>query len=360
MRNLKKALVTDWLQSLIVWILIVYFYCLLTVFGFKAYFEENPITEYIYSQYFHFEILMTGVILGSLFMVISRVTDVPALRRRSFGFIILLKSALYIISLLFCTVLIYFVFRWLSIVTPEQFIYYQQYLFDIRYMSSILAYFFLTILLTNFVIQINKKFGPGELYNLLSGKYYHPRQEQLVVLFIDMKNSTSIAELMGNKKYSDFLKECIHEITPVLIKYQARVYQYVGDEIVLYWKLKDGNAILNCVETFFAFKEQLASRGSYFLKKFGSVPEFKAGMDAGTVTITEIGDLKREIAFHGDVLNTAARLEKKCNEFGSWLLITENVVDNAEPSEKIHFDFKSDLPLRGKQKKLRFYAASKK
>jgi adenylate cyclase len=58
------------------------------------------------------------------------------------------------------------------------------------------------------------------------------------------------------------------------------------------------------------------------------VPEFKAGVNAGVVTVAEIGDLKREIAYHGDVVNTAARLRSACNEFDKQLLASEYVIKN--------------------------------
>lgn len=77
-------------------------------------------------------------------------------------------------------------------------------------------------------------------------------------------------------------------------------------------------------------------------------------MDTGEVTVTEIGDIKREIAFHGDVLNTAARLEKRCNEYGKWFLVTENLIEKVSFSNGYEFEFINDIPLKGKHEKVRF------
>jgi len=225
-----------------------------------------------------------------------------------------------------------------------------------QFLAPIVAYFSFFVFLMNFIIVINKKFGPGVLIDLLRGKYYHPREEQLILLFIDLKGSTTIAESMGHQKYSQFLRECVHELTPVLIKNEANVYQYVGDEIVLHWKMEDGLDGLKCLDTFFEFKKRLDERKEHFQNKYGFYPEFKAGMDTGLVTITEIGDIKREIAFHGDVLNTAARLEKKCNEYGKWLLVSENLMHKVAVKNGYEFEFLDDIPLRGKHKKVKFYA----
>ncbi len=358
MRINKKTFLKGWLVSIIAWIAIVYFYALITVFAFKEYFAQNPITDYMYSPFFQLEIILTGLILGSLFFAVGRITDIHSLRKLPFGYIIVIKSVLYFFSLAICTLLIREIFSGLGIVSPEEFRFYREYLLDFRYMLSVVAYFFFFIFLTNFIVQINKKFGPGVLFDLLRGKYYHPRQEHLILLFIDLKSSTTIAESLGHEKYSQLIKECVHELTPVLIRNQANVYQYVGDEVVLHWKTEEGLDRLKCLKTFFEFRERLKVRRSYFQEKYGLYPEFKAGMDSGEVTVTEIGDLKREIAFHGDVLNTAARLEKKCNEYQRWLLVTENLMERISTANGYEFEFLNDIPLRGKQERVKFFAVS--
>ena len=43
-------------------------------------------------------------------------------------------------------------------------------------------------------------------------------------------------------------------------------------------------------------------------KKYRMVPEFKAGVNSGHVTVAEVGELKKEPAYQGDVLITAARI----------------------------------------------------
>ncbi len=51
--------------------------------------------------------------------------------------------------------------------------------------------------------------------------------------------------------------------------------------------------------------------------------ELKAGITSGEVTATEIGVIKRSIAYHGDVLNTAARIQGECSKLNKELLISE-------------------------------------
>jgi adenylate cyclase len=354
----KRIFLKKWALSVLAWMLIVYFYCFLTIFGLKQFFLQSPITEYFYSGFVHLEVLLTGLIFGTLFVWINYLTDYSEIRKKPFGFIILVKSTLYFLSLVICFVIVFVLFYYLEILSAEHFAFFRQKMVHFGFIASIVGYFSFFAVLMNFIIVINKKFGPGVLVDLLRGKYYHPREEQLILLFIDLKGSTTIAESMGHERYSQFLRECVHELTPVLIKNEANVYQYVGDEIVLHWKMKDGLDRLKCLDTFFEFRKRLDNRKKHFQNKYGVYPEFKAGMDTGEVTITEIGDVKREIAFHGDVLNTAARLEKQCNKYGKWLLVTENLINKVAAANGYQFEFLDDILLRGKQKRVKFFAVS--
>ncbi len=344
--------------SVLAWTLIVYFYWTLTIYGLKQFFLRNLITEYFYSGFVHLEVFLTGLIFGTLFVLVNHITDYSGFRKKPFGFIILTKSILYILSLVICFAVVFALFYSLEILSLEHFAFFEQKMLRFRFLASVVAYFSLFIFLINFIIVINKKFGPGVLVDLLRGKYYHPREEQLILLFIDLKGSTTIAESMGHEKYSQFLRECVHELTPVLIKNEANVYQYVGDEIVLHWKMEDGLDRLKCFNTFFEFRNRLNRRKEHYQNKYGVYPEFKAGMDTGEVTVTEIGDIKREIAFHGDVLNTASRLEKECNKYGKWLLVTENLIDKVATTNGYEFEYLDDIHLRGKHNRIKFFAVN--
>jgi adenylate cyclase len=330
-------------------------YTLFSYFGVKDFIQDGVIKEYFDSNVWHLEILFSGTLFGILFILINRLTEKKIFRRKSFGFNILVKSAFYLIALVIVWVVIFSSFSFFGLVTEEQMEKFQS-LLSAKFLLSGLIYYSSFILLLNFVLYINKKLGRGLLIDLLTGKYYHPRNEELIFLFVDLKGSTILAEKLGHNKYSRFIKECVHELTPIIQKYNARVYQYAGDEVILFWSKKEGFRKLNCLKTFFEYINILNRRKEYFKSKYGEIPVFKAGMDVGIVTATEIGDIKREIAYHGDVLNTAARLEKKCNEFDEKMIITQHVIDQIQSNNAYNFKFLSDLPLRGKTENIKFYS----
>jgi adenylate cyclase len=228
--------------------------------------------------------------------------------------------------------------------------------FNPEFLFSWMVYFMFTVLLLNFFIQIKRKFGPGNLSKLILGKYHKPREEDRIFLFLDLKGSTTIAEQLGHNEYSKLLRSCYHDLTDIVIDYNADIYQYVGDEVVLSWKMKKPSQAFNSVKMYFAFKNLLAKRKHYYLKKYSIAPEFKGGMDMGIVTVTEIGDIKREIAYHGDVLNTASRIQDQCKVLNKNLLVSEHVEERLITLNGLKKEFMGDINLRGKIKPLKIYS----
>ncbi|MCU4156910.1 adenylate/guanylate cyclase domain-containing protein [Carboxylicivirga sp. A043] len=353
-----KLKLKEWLLTVGAFTFFFYLYALFSYLGLKDFIEEGALKNYFRSNAWHLEIVFTSVLFGTLFIFINRLTEKKVIRKRSFAFNILLRSALYILALLIVGMVIFKVFETFGLLERELLEETRNKFLSFRLIASFLVYWGFFILLFNSIITISQRFGSRTFIDLLTGKYYHPKTEELMFLFLDLKDSTRIAEKLGHKNYSQFIKECVHELTPVVQKYKARIYQYVGDEVILYWNLNEGIKELNCIHLFLDYCSILKQRNAYFLSKYGEVPSYKAGMDAGIVTLTEIGDIKREIAFHGDVLNTAARLEKKCNEFNTDMIISQHVLDHFNGDNNFQFHLLSDLPLRGKTERVKFYSVS--
>ena len=64
-----------------------------------------------------------------------------------------------------------------------------------------------------------------------------------------------------------------------------------------------------------------------YIDDFGRLPEFKAGVHGGKVMAAEVGTVKKKIAYHGDVLNTTARIQDQCNAFQQKLLVSKALLN---------------------------------
>ena len=212
----------------------------------------------------------------------------------------------------------------------------------------VLFYCYLVSFIASFVKQVDRKFGPGNLYRILIGKYARPQEVERVFMFLDLTSSTTIAEKIGHFKYSQLLQDCFYDLK-VIEKYKAAIYQYVGDEVVLTWERKHAVANNNCVAAFFAYKQRILDRKTYYEQKYGVVPSFKAGMNFGKIIIAEVGDVKREIAYHGDTINVASRIQEQCKKLKRELLISESLLNILDLEREYQCSFIDEVILKGKQ-----------
>ena len=323
-----------------------YAYYLTAVWGLQDHFQEGPLKSYMTGPGIHLEMILSGLGFGIAVAVVSHLSDVPRIRERSLGQIILLKTAFYLVATVVVAGVINALFL-TFLFSPGE---WAELFADLwpRLGLSLWLWFILSILAANFLLEVRRKIGPGNLWALLSGRYHRPREEERIFLFLDLKGSTGIAEQLGHSRYSQFLRACYHDLTEFILLYRAEIYQFVGDGVVLTWPAERAGASGQSLQTFFAFQSRLQERQDWYQSTFGATPEFRGGVEGGVVTATEVGDIKREIAFHGDPLNTAARLLELCREYERPVLVSGRIKDALSSEPALITELKGEIILRGK------------
>lgn len=210
-----------------------------------------------------------------------------------------------------------------------------------------------------FYSEISDNIGHRVLLNFFTGKYHSPKEENRIFMFLDMKSSTTIAENIGHIKYFELLKEYYADLSDATIRFAGEIYQYVGDEMVISWKYKDGISKNNCVQCFFAMKNDLLKRKQKYIEKYGLFPSFKAGMHFGKVITGEIGVIKKEITFTGDVLNATARIQGLCNTYQADLLVSGDLLKHLKMSSVYQIRSIGTQELRGKKEKIELFTIEK-
>lgn len=181
-------------------------------------------------------------------------------------------------------------------------------------------------ILTQLFLEVNSKYGPGGFRGIILGRYVKPRKEKRIVIFLDLKDSTPIAEALGSTRYFDFIREFIAHISNALTEYDANIYQYVGDEVVASWKTSRRNA-KKCLSALIDAQRALQKNSDHFRRKYGFVPEFRAGIHEGEVTVGEIGVVKKDLAMSGDTMNTTARIRTACSALNCKFLVSQNFLE---------------------------------
>ena len=345
------------------WILVSLFFIFYdwAIFFFEpAVVNLNQIQDYDLSSILISTLIAT--IVGGIFIASIEVFYFSKLlRKRPFGISLIIKTAFYMVNIIFFTSLASVIANSLiyekSIYHEDIIQMYLAYLFSPR-LVSIWIFWGFTVILALFILQISEKLGQGVLVNYLLGKYHRPREEVRIFMFLDLRSSTSIAERLGHIRYSLLIQDCFYDLTEVVSKREAQIYQYVGDEIVLTWKLERGLRNRNCLNTYFDYDKVLKLKKEYYLKNFGLVPEFKAGLDSGLITVAEVGEIKKELAYHGDVLNSASRIQGMCNQYQSKVLLSERLKNQFNGYMEIGFDLIGNIQLKGKNEAMNVYKVS--
>ncbi len=278
-------------------------------------------------------------------------------RKHPLIYLILVKGAFYLLTMTVLFMIMRYTF-WEHFVVSKLFDGLGPFLIrdNWQYMYYIFVlYTFAMGLVISFINQMNKRFGPGVLIPFLMGKYINPVKEKRIFMFLDLENSTHIAEELGHLKYSELIQDCFWEINKDTLMHEAEIYQYVGDEMVLTWNDLGKLDYIKCIDFYYATKNRIRSKGEYFKNKYGVVPHFKAGANVGWVTGVEVGNIKTELAFHGDTLNVAARIEKKCNELNSEFLISEELKTAVKWSSSYSLTTFESIALKGKKEELRLF-----
>ncbi|RKS55890.1 adenylate cyclase [Gillisia mitskevichiae] len=210
-------------------------------------------------------------------------------------------------------------------------------------------------------LKIYEKFGPGTLFSMFLGKFHRPHEVHRVFMFLDITNSTSIAEKLGHSRFFTLLRDFYNNITDSILNSHGNIYQYVGDEIIVSWlPMHASSKNLNCINCFFKIEDAIAQNQSYYLNEYGFVPGFKAAVHRGEVVMGEIGIIKREIVYSGDILNTTSRMMEQCKIYNEKLIISKDVLQVMNTNGNYTMDFIGNMTLRGKSNSLELYGVKRK
>jgi adenylate cyclase len=301
---------------------------------------------------FQIDTIVHGITIGTLVGIFELFIFKSKFRKLNFLSHIFLKSIILTIVIYVLGVCLFFI-DFLFGEIPSFTAYIEVILNPNMFWGTLITLLYVSILL--FFYRLDLMLGPGNLMAYIKGTFHKPKEELRIFMFLDLKDSTKIGEELSKNDYFSFLNDYFHFMTKPILEKEARIYQYVGDEIVLTWNFKNGIKNNNCIEIFFRITDMIEQHSLYFNKKYGVIPEFKAGIHFGSVIRAQIGDLKKEIIFNGDVLNTTARIQSMCNELGKKLLISEELFNHLEikPNKSSDLGF---ISLKGKENKLKLFS----
>jgi adenylate cyclase len=222
-----------------------------------------------------------------------------------------------------------------------------------------LPFVVLVVFAFQFVLQMNRMVGTNVLRYFLTGKYHRPVEEERVFLFLDLEASSKLAEQLGSSRYYEMLRRFVDDLSDPILESEGEVYQYVGDEVVVTWRRAPALHDANCIRCFFRIVDAIDGNAPQYERDFGVVPRFRAGLHGGRVTGGELGELRQQIVFVGDILNTAARLEDYARSSGRRFVASADLIDQIELPDGIRKENLGEFRPRGKDRTVTVYGISR-
>jgi adenylate cyclase len=120
--------------------------------------------------------------------------------------------------------------------------------------------------------------------------------------------------------------------------------------------LRDGLRDANCIRAYWLINDAVARRVDSYRREYGVVPEYKAGLHCGPVISAQIGDIKREIVYNGDVVNTTSRIQEKCGELGLDLLVSADLMERLPLVADYKAESLGAIDIEGKARSIELFA----
>ena len=243
-------IIISFISALIFWILEV---------GFLSSGQTYPFSDNLYSPGGSFVVIVSSVVfLGTGLGLIEETFFKRKFQAWSYFGKIALKTAIYLTLLLF---LLFGQSLALNAIITEKSIFDPSVIdraltfFSSITLLSIVVYSGFNIALGLLISEIIDYLGLDVVSSFFTGKYNTSVVEERIFMFLDMKDSTSIAEKLGHEMHYEFINTYYGNMTNAIIETNAQIYQYVGDEIVLSWSLQEGLKNANCLQCFSVSKK---------------------------------------------------------------------------------------------------------
>src|SRR5215467_3621934 len=169
--------------------------------------------------------------------------------------------------------------------------------------------------------------GIENLFHLTVGTYHRPVIQEKLLVFLDINNSTGLAEQLGAVHTKSLVGKFLFDISKPITDHGGEIYLYKGDGLIALWDWREAirdNRILRAINAIFATigREQVD-----FLEQFGVVPSFRIGVHGGEVVVSEQGDTKRAIGVYGSTINIAARMEEAAKAHNVACVVSGDVAE---------------------------------
>ncbi len=177
-------------------------------------------------------------------------------------------------------------------------------------------------------------------------------QLEVTVLFSDIRDYTTLSELMSPEDNFQFVNAYAGRMGPVIHHHGGFVQQYLGDAIMAIFQEHPQQALRAAVDMQIAiqrYNKERAQKGRRAIR-------VGMGVHTGSLIMGIIGDhYRNDAATIADTVNTASRLEGLTKHYGVNIILSEESRGRLQNPEDFHFRYLGRVQVKGKHQPVNIY-----
>jgi two-component system sensor histidine kinase ChiS len=177
-------------------------------------------------------------------------------------------------------------------------------------------------------------------------------QREMVVLFTDIRNFTTISEKLTPEENYQFINNYLKYVEPAVENNKGFIDKYIGDAVMaLFYTAEDAlNAAYDIQRAIKKFNQDHA--GKFYVPVHAGI-----GMHLGSLMLGVIGvPTRMQTTVISDAVNIAARLEQLTTFYGSNMLVSEQFFKGINRAvERVPQRFLGKILVKGRQQSVSIY-----
>ena len=211
---------------------------------------------------------------------------------------------------------------------------------------DVLAAVVLASIVVNLLLAMSRLLGAGTLRSIIIGRYHRPRREERAFVFVDIRDSVSVEDRIGDVRFYSYVVEIFHAVEQAAMETGGEVLDYIGDQVMLSWPTgQSGAGPFNFV---LALADHLGRIQSELRSRYGADAAVRVGIHAGLIVAGEIGVFRRKIVLLGSAVNVAARVEQIARDLHADCIATGAALERFELPKALSATSLGVKQLRGK------------
>ena len=152
------------------------------------------------------------------------------------------------------------------------------------------------------------------------------RNQELTVLFSDVRSFTTISEGLDPKELTQLMNEYLGAMTEVIRRNRGTLDKYIGDAIMAFWgaPVSDPEHARHAVLTALEMQRELRKLDEPFKVRGWQPLHIGVGINTGTMTVGDMGSpVRQSYTVMGDAVNLGSRLEGITKQYGVGIIVGE-------------------------------------